>query len=221
MESYRLTKAVRSERLGIVEHKVLLPGVQEHRTFRYYAVRIGLVWPTAESPGYFLVGGAEVYNEQITPCERAQVRILEQVEIPELSLGRLFDAVTSAYVAHLCDSIYVDFEVVDYLNGLYDYLDQHKLRTVSVYDAPFKDLGYRFSVVGDFNDTGDLVLDKDTQLYRDLQGVSRAHLLNNPEVKFYRLNALSYLLAGFSKYTPGPSMFLDPGLGKGAPGWML
>ena len=218
--NYRIVKAVRSEKKRIVEHTVLLPNQTDYSFFRYYALRIGLVWPTVESPGYFLVGGAEEYDEVIVPADRAQVRIIEQHEIPDLALGTLFDAVTSAYVAYLCDAIYVDFEHMDYKLGLFDYLSRNNMRTVSVYDVPYRDVVYRLGVVGDYNDSGELIVDKDTQLFRDLQGVSRTHLLDKPESKYYRLNALSYLLSGFSKYNPKPPALLKMSLG-GKSDWML
>lgn len=220
MDNYRLIKAVRHERSRIIQHSVLLPGIPEEVTFRYYSLRIGLVWPTTDSPGYFLVGGAETYDEQLIVADRAQVRIIEQHEIPDLSLGTLFDAVTSSYVAYLCDAVYVDFEHTDYKIGLFDYLSRNNLRTLSVYDVPYKDVVYRLGVVGDFNDSGDLIIDKGTQLFRDLQGVSRTHLLDKPESKFYRLNALSYLLSGFSKFDPKPPTLLRMTTGR-THDWML
>ncbi len=57
-------------------------------------------------------------------------------------------------------------------------------------------------------------------LFEDLKGISRSHLGDNPETKFYRLNALSYVVSGFSKYRP-ISPLKSEFHSSGMKGWQL
>ena len=195
-------KLVRAEKVnaGFIKHSAIMPGGQESE-YQYQSVRIGLVFPTVDNPSYFVVGGMEI-DDPYFASERGLVRVIGEVEIADLSLDSLFNAVTDSYTSMLCDQVYMDFAAnEDYRMRFWNYLDQHNLRT-SLLDVPYKDVVLRFSLLRDFNDSGNLAVDKGSVLYQDLQSVSKESLRDNPESKFYRLNALSFLIAGFEKYKP-------------------
>ena len=215
-------KLVRAEKVnaGFIKHSAIMPGGQESE-YQYQSVRIGLVFPTVDNPSYFVVGGMEI-DDPYFASDRGLVRIIEEVEIADLSLDSLFNAVTDSYTSMLCDQVYMDFAAnEDYRMRFWNYLDQHNLR-VSLLDVPYKDVVLRFSLLRDYNDSGCLAIDKSSALFQDLQGVSKENLRDSPETKFFRLNALSYLLAGFSKFPPHkPLKFNNRVDIGGSHGWMV
>jgi len=215
----RIYQLVKAERLptGIIRHSVEMLGKPDD--FKYRSIRIGLVWPTVENPGYYVVGGMEI-DDRFVADEKGVIRIIEEEEVSDLSLVSLFDAVTTSYVTMLCDALYIDFKLEDHRLRFWEYLDSHNLRAVSCEDIAYKDLVLRFSAIKDFNDAGSLILDRGSDLFKDLQGISREHLKSKPEASFYRLNALSYLVSGFLKFPPKqPLSFKFDGGRKDS--WML
>ena len=220
--NYRLVRAEKTKN-GIIRHEAIYRGKED--VFRYLSVRIGLVWPGQENPGFLVVGGMQVEDE-LSPSLRGVIRILREEEVKDLSLNVLFDSVTSTYVSMLCDEMYVDQakEKEDFKRRFWDYLDARNLRSINVCDVPFRDHVLRLSTIKDFQDAGDLLIDRDSPLFHDLQGLSRSHLKDDFESKYFRLNALGYLISGFSKYSPKPPLrFKDPVFhgGRGNNGWML
>lgn len=200
---YRLIKGERFKS-GVIQHQVLMFG--EERIFRYQSIRIGLIWPSTEHPAFFVAGGMEI-EDKYSPSSHGVIRVIEQSEIEDLSLDTLFNDLTDSYTLMKCDSIYVDKGEgkKDFCNHLYDYLDKKNLRSLNVYDVPYKDIVSRFSTIKVFNDSGCLIVDKGSLLFQDLQGISRAHLKDNPEEHFYRLNGLGFLIASFAKFPPTKS----------------
>ena len=198
MSDYRLLKGEKTES-GLVRHEALTPGGEG--VFRYSSVRIGLVWPGTANPAFFVVGGMETEDELFFSAQGV-IRIIEEAEFEDLSLNRLFDAVTSSYTSACAEVIYCDFKLEDYRNRFWEYLDRNNLRNVNSMDVPYKDVILRLSTIKDFNDSGSLLIDKGSLLFQDLQGISRSHLKDSPEERFYRLNGLGYLISGFAKFPP-------------------
>lgn len=220
MENYRLAKAEKVPS-GNILHEVLTSGGVEEK-FRYYSIRMGLTWPTIGSPGFFVVGGQEV-QDQFDASERPLIRVIQEYEQNDLSLDGLFDSVTDAYSSNLCDQIYVDFTLEDFKLRFWEYLDRRGMRSVNVLDVPYKNILLRFGLVQDYNSSGDLLIDKGSKLFEDLKGISRSHLKDFPESKFYRVNGLSFLVAGFEKYKAQPRLVMKTSidLRNGREGWML
>jgi hypothetical protein len=214
----RIYKLIKAEKVrnGIVHH-VLDFG--EERDYRYQSIRIGLVFPTMDNPAYFVVGGMEA-EDPLEQNERGYIRIIEEMEISDLSFDTLFNSVTDSYSSMLCDEVYADLKTNDdYKLKYWSYLDRHNLR-MNLSDVPYSDVVLRFSVLRDFNDSGSLGIDKGSALYADLQGISKEHLKDNPESKWYRLNALSFLISGFEKFKPTKPLNMGRTMG-GNQSWML
>lgn len=205
-----------------VKHQVLMHyGCEE--TYRYKSIRLGMVFATMGTPSFFVVAGMEA-DDLLSPTLRATLRVIEEEEVEGLSLDELFNSVTDSYSSMLCDAIYLDFKSnEEHRLKLWDYLDKHQLRGVNLIDVPFKDMVLRFSMLRDYNDSGALVLDKSSALFSDIQGVSRSNLKDNPE-KWYRLNALSFVVSGFEKYPPVKPLRVngvDYSARYNGDGWML
>lgn len=64
------------------------------------------------------------------------------------------------------------------------------------------------------------MVDKGSPLYEDLQSLSKEHLRDNPETKFYRINALSYLISGLQKNPPFKPLGSGGGGHRVSNGWM-
>jgi len=216
----KIYELIKAERLpaGIIRHQVEILGKAEE--FKYRSVRIGLVWPTVENPGYYVVGDMEV-DDRFAPDEKGVIRIIEEEEVNDLSLIALFESVTTAYVTMMADALYCDFSLEDHRIRFWEYLDRCNLRGISCEDIAYRDLVLRFSAIKDFNDAGSLILDKGSDLFKDLQGISREHLKNKPEAAFYRLNALSYLVSGFLKFPPKQMLSFKFEGGRDNNSWML
>jgi hypothetical protein len=219
---YKIIKTDKLPNTGILRQTVNFHGREQW--FDYYSIRAALVWPTAESPAYYLVGGEETWDERFyNPASgRGVVRIVKEFEYDDLALDQLFDRLTDDVTLNLADTIYIDLKHDDYRGAFYDYLDRTRLRNIHTQGAPYEDFTMRVGIVKDYDQTGELSIDKGSPLYGELQGISRADLVDAPELRFYRLNALSYLLSGFKKYAPIRRSPLA-GWGRNTPkeSWML
>jgi hypothetical protein len=196
---YQIKKAERLDS-GLVKHEVIMPWGEDSK-YLYRSIRIGMSWPTTETPAFFVVAGMEI-EDQYAAFDNNLVRVIDFQEIPDLSLNNLFNAISDSYTSMMADCIYFDFKVEDYKQRFWEYLDKTNLRGITSQDIPYKDVVLRLSTIKDFNDSGSLVIDKGSVLFQDLQGISRSHLKEKPEEAFYRLNGLGYLIAGFSKFPP-------------------
>jgi len=216
---YRLIKASKYS-TGIVRHEVKTSSGDEE--FRYYGIRFALVWPTATSPAFFLGGGSEVYDDKLDAISGNIIRVVVEKEYQGLVLDGFFDALTDQMTSHLAEIVYADLTKEDFKDAFYGYLDRRGLRNITAQQAPYSDnFVLRIGKVKDCDEAGNLLVDKGSPLYSDLRGISRLDLQDEPEVRFFRLNCLSMLIAGFDKY--GARLILDlRGLRKGRPGgWML
>jgi len=201
-ENYKILKTDKLPNTGILRQTVIFFGREQY--FDFYSIRAALVWPTPETPAYFIIGGEETWDERFyNPASgRGVVRIIKECEHDDLALDRLFDRLTDDVSLNLADTIYVDVRHEDYTGAFHDYLDRTRLRNIYVQSAPYEDFTMRVGIVKDYDQAGELSIDKGSPLYAELQGISRADLVDSPELRFYRLNALSYLLSGFKKYKP-------------------
>ena len=214
--SYRLVKSERNEK-GVIKHEAVINGGEA--VFRYHSVRIGLTSPSVECPSFFIVAGEEV-EDVFYNSERRGIRVIQEHQHEGLALDSLFDMVTDSYFSNKCDAVYVDGKREDFKLHFWEFLDRRNIRNLNIYDVPYQDLAFRFGLVGSYNESGDLLVDKGSSLFEDLKGASRSSLKDDPEVKFYRLNALSYLIAGFDKYSSRQLLDLKNFGRRQSPGWM-
>lgn len=200
---YRLLKAEKG-RSGIIRHEVNYQGGDN--SFLYRDLRFALVWPTAKSPAYFVGGGSEVYDEQLTPHTGEIIRLTAEHEHQGIDLDSFFDTLTDHMTSQLASTVYCDLSKEDHKQIFYSYVDRRGLRNISAQQAPYFDLVLRLGVLKDFDQGGRLVIARDSPLFGDLQGIARLDLQDEPEIRFYRLNCLSMLIAGYSKYPSTPPL---------------
>jgi hypothetical protein len=218
---YRLISATRTVKDNI-NHVVQIGG--EETTFKYISVRMALIFPSEKHPAFFVVGGMEPDDPLAAPRELKTVRLLYEEEVQDLNPDGLFSRVTDYYSMCLADSCFVDFRNKDFYTQFWDFLDRRNLRTVDLLDVPYRDnFTLRLGLVRKFNDAGALVIPRESALFSDLHGVSRASLQGeDAEERSYRLNCLSYLIASFDKFVPLRE-FMGQKLGYEGKegGWML
>ncbi len=198
---YRL---ISTERVPAGFYKQQVKTQNGNEIFRYYGIRFALVWPTSKSPGYFCGGGSEVFDEQLTPNAGEVIRVTVEHEHQGLGLDSFFDTLTDYMTAHLAEVCYCDLTKEDFRETIYSYLDRRGLRNINVQQAPYNDFVLRIGKVKNYDEAGNLEIEKGSPLYGDLQGISRMDLQSEPEIRFFRLNALSMLVAGFSKFSTKP-----------------
>jgi hypothetical protein len=198
---YQLIKSIRTPK-GFISQTVKTELGEQ--TFLYYSIRFAIVFPTPKSPGYFVGAGEELYD-QIQVTQFGQVlNVISECEHQGIDLDGLLDKLTDEMTASLSDIVYTDMTLEDHRDLLFGYMDKRNLRNLSALQAPYSNFVLRIGKVKDYDNAGDLEIDKGSPLFADLRGISRADLEDEPEIKFYRLNALSMLVSGFSKYRTTP-----------------
>ena len=218
---YRLMK---TEKVPAGFYKQFVKTENGDEIFRFYGIRFALVWPTSKSPPFFCGGGSELFDEQLTPSGEV-IRIMVEHEHQGLALDSFFDTLTDYMTSHLADTVYADLSKEDFRETIYSYLDRRGLRNITVQQTPYSDFVLRIGKVKDYDEAGNLIIEKGSPLLADLQGISRMDLQDEPEVRFFRLNALSMLLAGFDKFRTKPvfnvSIFMKNISGRHGEGWLL
>ena len=223
-----MSQLVKTERLPNGNFKRIIKGPLGDEESKFFCIRFALVWPTPTSPGYFIGAGEEAYDEKYyAPADgRGIIKVLAEYEHKDLSLDSFFSVLTDQMISNLAECCYCDVKQKesnnDFRSSLYNYLDRKNLRNISIEKAPFDDFVLRVGIVTSWDERGSLVIEKNTPLYSELKGISRADLSDpNVEAKFFRLNCLSYLLSGFEKYKPTkPLKGFDKNYG-GREQWML
>lgn len=195
---------------GFILHNVkTYPGSVSPERIRYYGLRFALVFPSAKSPAYFVGGGTEVFDEKMEPVSGEIIRVTVEYTGEGLGLDSFFDRLTDEMTAQLSETAYADLTKEDFKQTVYSYLDRRGLRNLTIQQAPYSDFVLRMAKVKDYDDRGNLILDKGSPLYNDLRAISRLDLEDEPEIRFYRLNALSMLVGGFSKYPARPPLAIN------------
>jgi len=226
-----MNQLLKTERLpnGKFKRLVKVPWSVDPEETKFFSIRFALVWPTAKSPGYFCAAGEEAYDERYyAPADnRGVIQVLTEYEHQGLSLDSFFSELTDQMISNLAESCYADLKDREKLTNdgfkgaLYDYLDRKRLRNISVEKVPFDDFTLRLGIVKSWDERGNLSIEKNTPLYSELQGISRADLADpDVESKFFRLNCLSYLLSGFEKYGR-PVILKEPRHEFNKDSWML
>jgi hypothetical protein len=198
---YRIKASGRYEGTGHIKHETVIRGNDE--VFKYYAVRVGMVWPSIHVQAYIVGVGEEVFDRQLYADSRGVLRVFYEQEFDGLNFDALFRQLSDIAVSSMAEVIYVDLDQEDYKTALYEFFDKQNLRNLSVQDIPFKDVLFRFGIVDKWNSSGNLIMSPDGGCFQEVKAISRADMVDEAVTdKFFRLNALSFAISGFDKFPP-------------------
>lgn len=185
----------------------------DNKLRQYSDVRMGLVWPTAKSPAYFVVVGEAylgIFQDEENPDKRGKLTVMEEREFRHLSIENLCSGVYDAVKIYGVRTTYVDYDENDpeYYDALLNYGYKHKLRSMRVVDAPFKrNFQAGLAMVSDWWRVKLLDIPKGTIVHKQMSGLhssKKKSSLDQPDADqiYYAANALRYVVSGFYKFRP-------------------
>jgi hypothetical protein len=214
MKTYKIESS--QEIKGEIRHAVKIGDRLED--VDYFDVRAGLSW----DPPFAVVCGEQKYDSRYSsPAHnRGVLRVTEELEGSILDLAEFFDRLSDAVSLHRISEIYADVTEEAFREAFQDWAYSKRFR-MSLVPAPYSESpAVGISLIRSWDKDGLLRIDKDTQVYKHLSSLSDDDLENLAG----SLNALRFVLGGFSKYPP---IRRDPSLESLGPryagknGWML
>jgi hypothetical protein len=172
----------------------------------YTAVYGGLSWPSFDSPAYHCILGEEFAGSKDGEVIRGKLRLLAESESEGISIDGFFARVT-ADATHLhCDTIFAamdESKYADFTAAYGNYCFEHRVHFGRLERAPFeKEFMVGAAMIKDWAGSGRLDLPVDSLVYQQLKGISRSDLGEQPEIRFYAINALRFAVAGFHTHKP-------------------
>ena len=184
----------------------------------YFDIRAGLNW----DPLSAVIAGEEKYDSHYSrPVHnRGVLRVTEELEGSILNLADFFDRLSDAFSLHRISEIYADTSEEAFVEAFQDWTDRRMAR-MSLVPAPYSESpAVGISLIRSWDKDGILRIEKETLLYEHLSALSDDDLDNLAGP----LNALRFVVGGFSKYPPIRRDLsyrrVGPGY-SGKHGWML
>jgi len=178
---------------------------------RYVAVRGGIAWPSATSPGYFCIIGQEYIKQDplVDKTEAGRWFLLAEGEGSLLSMARFYREICDRAVQMLCRRFYAELPddrwECGYLNDLEDVADKcdsslsvHQGETAEDYFVQ------GLSRIHMAMEEDRLPIPDDSILYSQLRSITVDELANHPENNFYAITALTHVLGDFLRFKPKP-----------------
>jgi len=183
-------------------------GKQNKHSFT--ACRIGCSWPTIakKAPFFFVVVGQH-WDE--LDAAQGYVQLME-FKSEEISPEKFYGKLTDACEIYHANDVFVDLseKKEEYADGFRTYLSKNRMYKVSLIPAPFvADFAFSVGILKDYYSRGMLDLLEKGECRSQLKSMTSQDLGESDlETKFYGVNALRMVLAGFHKYAPiTPDMF--------------
>lgn len=167
---------------------------EPHEAFS--AVRAGLTWPT-QSPGYFVLLGQRVARNT-----RGRNPLNFIVEGESADPVELFRLLCDEAMRFYCEDVYVDLsEGWKGFEDLFtDFLAANKIEGIYFKDAPYRqkfELG--LAIIRKWISENALTIDAGTLLSEQLGRLPRGDLAERPEIHWYAVNALRYVVGSFEQ----------------------
>jgi hypothetical protein len=186
---------------GIVTVEVLDGDKRETLLFR--GVRCGLSWPTAQSPGFFVLLGQE-NKKNITG--HYPLRLLREGE--EQIPAQLFEKMAGDAGSFFVEEIYTDLSGASersrgYVAAFDAFRRERRRQKLYLRPGPF-DFSHGIFVLKGLTRDGSLYVPKDSIVFEQLKTITSEDLRGDPENKFYAVNALRFVIGSFevSSCTP-------------------
>lgn len=205
---------------GLLVLKVQLDETKPVVEKPFLGVRCGLAWPLPINPGgYFCLVAQEAKK---LPTGESPLLVIR--EFKALTLDALFQRMLNDMGIFGCFEIFTDLSKrhENYLHALSLYLKSDRnLQAVRIKPAPYAE-GKDGFIHGHNNiskwikDIKGLTIPKEFAIHSQLREIREADLKENPQEKFYAMNALRYVLGAFET-SAIPESTKNRVTGKGIP----
>jgi hypothetical protein len=195
------------------------PGTGQIEYRKYRAIRGGLSWPTANSPGYYVIVGELAVDERLTRFEGVEIRrgklhLLCERTVDSAFLGGLAEKLSDDAARYGATTVYTEIVVAE--DGGYDEratmmreLLVATKRPVSLMRAPYTEdaksargesLQLSLSWVEEWIRQARLELPEDSLCRQQLKAISRSDLDDpDAEPRIYAARALGFVVSAFHK----------------------
>ena len=183
-------------------------------TFQYNAVFGGLAWPTPETPAYYLIFGRP--HEELDYGQKSQDLPLEwfteYTNEDVLSLDGFFERLTTDAAYYNCTKFYTLTYLADtdkddwagYVSMYDDYCRAHDVKKIAFMEqAPFDGnflLG--LNLINSQLKTKKINLPEKSVARNQLRGITMSDIKEQPQNKYYAINALRYVIGAYHKFRP-------------------
>ncbi len=201
---------------SVIIHVVEDPG-KDPKRIEYTAIKGGISWPTDTSPPYFCIVGQlwdGEYRRVNKKEERKNLVFLNEGMSESLSLETFENKVTDSAKLYYCDSFFTDIgeEQQVYVDSFRRYVIDHQIKKPypSLTEAPYlNNFRAGISMIKEFEKEKKITFPEDSIVYKQLKTIGREHLSDKPEVNFYAVNALRFVIGAFQKFNYGPSQTIS------------
>lgn len=162
----------------------------------FLTVRIGISWPTSETPGYFC---AMALEDKTNLSGKKPLKLLAEREHPLMQ--KFFERlVINAKKLH-CERLFANLEHNErFENSLREFVRERKFEGIRLFDShEFEDFQYSEALIHQWKKDGALYIPDGTILKRQIQSM-KIDDLKDIEKKFYAVAALCRVLASFEFY---------------------
>jgi hypothetical protein len=179
---------------GIIMVEILDGDKKETLLFR--GTRTGLSWPTAQSPGFYVLLGQENKKNVIGNYSLRLIREGEE-QIP----AQLFEKMASDAGTFFCEEIYADLSNASersrgYVAAFDVFRKERRRQKLYLRPGPF-DFGHGIFVIRGLVKEGAIDIPRGTTVFEQLKSITSEDLRGQPEEKFYALTALCFAVGSF------------------------
>jgi hypothetical protein len=170
----------------------------------YRDIRGSFVWPTMLSPGYALIAGQA---DQATSSGRFPVRFFTEAQADTLT--DFFQQLSDLVAKYSCNTLYADRseETRPYLEALDKFSRRQQIKTPSIIQGPFADdFGFAVGLIREWKRDGALSIPEDANVYGQIRQMAPEDLKDSPEIRFFAVRALGFLISSFERFDVGNRM---------------
>ena len=200
MEAFNVISARKREDFSIVL-KIEDPVTREPQEKYYSAIRMGLHWPTAESPACFVII-AQAYPVSDT---RGRREVIAEYVSESIGMSGFYRQIIHYAQELYCTRLYAVLPDDRYECGYLQDLEEYSWRKecfLSIDESLVDNFFLSVSRIRDSIDSGNLVIPENSVVYEQLREFTREDLQDNPEERFHYVDALGHVLDGFYRHPP-------------------
>jgi hypothetical protein len=176
-------------------------------TQRYVAIRGGISWPTVTSPAYYcIVGMTDSGRHDVKKKIVGNYVLLAEFTSDLLGLNTFYSRLTDAADQYCCRNFYVEIPEQRHECGyLHDFDDFQRDRNSKAYLTEAYDVDNFMLGVSRIRQSIDerkLPIPEQSVIYEQLQSITKEDLQDNPEEKFYGINALRHVIGSYFRLPP-------------------
>jgi hypothetical protein len=168
----------------------------------FRGTRVGLHWPTANSPGFYVIAGESVKGNIIGGFS---LRLLRegQDQIP----SKLYEELADDAGVFGIREIFADTEKFDgYVLDFIAFKRRERPRQpLYLKLAPFhQDFSHGVFTIREWVKKNSLIIPKESVVHDQLKNITSQDLKGNPEEKFFAVDALRLVIGSFKVFNMGP-----------------